>query len=120
MVGFNYLPFKVLSDEGWLPMPVPDDRGWLRYSARIDAAITVIDTLVSYQSVVTELPAIGIRNGGLVIVEAGTGAATLTIPRPVGGEASYSAVLTSIEPLARMLGESHAQADVSFVIIEES
>lgn len=119
-VGFGTVTFAVLASDGTLPAPAMDERGWLRYDATILlAAGLLVDDLRDLASTITIKPALGMRNGGLVVVEAGVGTRTLTIPTPAGGEQGYTAILTGVQPVANLLRDDAWQVDASWLLIAE-
>jgi hypothetical protein len=104
-VGFSTIHFKIATPDATIPWLVPDERGWNHYTATIRvASLHDVDVLMSLCSTVTERPAIGMRGGGLAVIEGGSsGAKLLTIPTPLGGERIYSAILTDFSPVGHLL-----------------
>lgn len=121
-VGFGTVLFSVYSPDGTLPAPVPDERGWKRYAASIQVGSNAdVETLDGLVSTITEKPAIGMRNGGTVIVEGGSaGARTLTFPTPNGGERVFTAILTSIQPVANLLHADQWQVEATWLLLVET
>lgn len=112
-VGFRSHPFVILTDDGSLPwVAVEPGTGWRSYAARVGiASAAAMDDLANDVSVITELPAMGMVWGGIIIVEAGPGPGTLTIPGAGGGERSFTALLTSFEPIGYLTADGYYQAD---------
>lgn len=118
-VGFYNIPFDVLAPDATLPYPTPDETGILIYEASVRLRSTVdVDALIALASTITIRPALGLRNSGSIVIEAGDGVRHLTIPLPDGEEVVYRAILTAIEPVANMLRDDAYSVDVSFVLIE--
>ncbi len=120
-VGFGTITFDVVAPDALLPSDVPDERGHRWYTATIMVASNAdMAALVNYATTITVVPSMGIRGGGTVIVEAGSGSRTLTFPEPVAGERVWSAILTTIEPTANMLHADSWMADCTWLLIEET
>lgn len=118
-VGFSTdVTFSVVpDDEARVALPVnaddSDARTW-------DATVLLdsqadFDLLEAYVSRADVLAAMG--GGGLVVVKAGRGVRTLTIPLSNGAERAYHALLVSIAGRPRLPGDSHLVADVSFLVL---
>lgn len=119
-IGFGTIFFSVYSSEGLLPSPVMDERGWLTYSAQIQVGSAAdVASLRNLASTLTIKPALGMRNGGTVIVEAGGGVKTLTIPLPEVAEKAYNAILTSLQPTANLLHSDQWQVEAAWLLISE-
>lgn len=120
-VGFSSVAFSVLATDGTLPAPAMDERGWLTYSATLYLASAAnVDALAALASTVTIKPAIGLRNTGTVVVEAGDGVRTLTFPTPESGERVFSAILTDLQPTGNLVNDAAWQCEASFLLIAET
>ena len=120
-VGFSTTAFAVLATDGTLPSPSLDEHGWLTYSATILVATdAAVDDLRALASTITIKAAMGLRNAGTVVVEAGPGVRTLTFPTPEGGERVFSAILTDIQATADLLHSSHWSVDAVWTLIAET
>lgn len=116
-VGYAAVAFAVLATEGTLPAPAPGELCDV-YAATIRLAATAdVAALRALRSRVTEKPAIGGLGLGTVVVEAGPGVRTLTIPLPAGGELAYDAILTDLRPTANLLRADQWQAEATFLLV---
>lgn len=120
MASFDGLPFGVVpDDQARFPIPsAPDGNAPRTY------AITAIvsnpatkGSLRNRKSVVTVLPMMGSASGGTIVIEGGTGVASLVYPDGNGGEDTVDALLTSIAPSAHMLSDTD-WLDLVFLIVE--
>lgn len=117
-VSFGGTPFRVKNDEGRLPAPKSSD-GFKRYDATLIVASTAnYNALFALRSVVTLGPAMGMMDGGFIVVEKGGGMGTLTIPTPAG-EVSYDAVLVDWDPQFHYDNEAAYLVDAGFILGDE-
>lgn len=120
-VGFADVTFKVVpGSDARLPFPVPaTDSDTRTYDASLLlSSLANYDTLYGYVSRFDILPAMG--GGGLIIIKAGTGVDTLTIPISNGSERTYDAVLVSLNPQVFMLEDNYLACEASFLVIRDT
>lgn len=118
-VGFGTVTFDVLAPDGALPYVVFNaDENHDTYDAEVRLRTTVAaQGLRGLESRISWQPAMGALRAGVLTIEAGLGQRVLTIPLPEGGEASYDAVLVSLESTGNMLTETGWTARASWFII---
>lgn len=120
-VGFGSVEFKVVpGSDARLPIPVAaTDSDTRTYDASLLLDnLADYDTLEDYISRFDILPAMG--GGGIIVVKAGTGVETLTIPISNGSERSYDAILVSLDASVFMLQDAYLACEASFLVIEET
>ena len=117
---FGTVEFKVYTEDGSLPVPTADDRGWLWYNATIQVATAdKMFDLQAYLTTITAKPAMGIRGGGTVVVEAGAGERDITYPSSLNDEIDGSAILTAMTPVANLFYDDQWRIDVTWLITSQ-
>jgi hypothetical protein len=119
-VQWDSTAFSVVAIDGTIPGVGIDENGIHTYTAEIMLASAAnMRTLREDVSTVTVVPAMGARNAGTVVIEAGTGGRSLTLPLPDGAEETWTAVLVSFEPMGNLLHDDAWTAEASWILIEE-
>lgn len=115
-VGFGSVLFNVVVDDSAsLPYPISDDDGIQRYTASlIMDSKTHVDSLNALLSKITILPALG--GGGLLVVERGSGVATLIYPGYGGTTVSASAILVSFAARSHAVLPDHWTVEAEWVL----
>lgn len=118
--GFGLASFSVYTD-GELPAPERGDGGVLSYTATVKLESSAqVDQLSSYFSVVTLRPALGLMNQGTIIIEAGAGVRSLTIPEANGTERVFDAVLTEFSASTKALTDAAWSVDATWILLGET
>lgn len=117
-VSYAGTTFGVETQDGLLPYPTADAAGLVSYSATINvASLSDVENVRTKRSIVTTYPSLGFAEAGIVVVEGGPGASTLTIP--IGtGDADYLAVLIAFEPQSLMMNDGYFRVAATWVIID--
>ena len=119
-VSFGTVAFSVYTDDGSLPVPTADERGWLWYNATIQVAdADKMFDLQAYLSTITVKPAMGMRNGGTVVIEAGAGERDITYPSSAGDDIDGSAILTAMAPTANMFFDDQWRIECTWLITSQ-
>lgn len=121
MASWDGTTFRVLAIDGALPAVQTDENGIHTYTAEIRLLSKAnYVTLREDVSTVTLVPAMGARNAGLAVIEAGTGVKVLILPLPGGDEETWDAILTGFTPVANLIHDHAWTAEATWLLIEES
>lgn len=119
-VGFNDIPFEVLTQDGRMPLPVTDEENGIEFyepQVRIRSQ-DLYRQLRALWSQVAIKPALGNARAGTVIVRRGVGAAVLIYPDGIE-EIESDAILIGFEP-ETLLGRQDAyRVRLRFVVLED-
>lgn len=117
-VGFNAIPFKVLTTDGRLPLPAYNQDGIQFYAAEILIASRAnYLSLASLFSVVTIKPSMSGLDSGTAQVEKGSGEKVLIYPDGPD-EVTVNAILLAFDPLARTADNIAYRAQCTWVLTE--
>lgn len=97
MVGFNDIPFVVLTTSGRLPHPKKDEAtgfDWYEAEIHLTSRAQMIE-LRNLQTQITARPAAGLMGAGTVVAERGPGKKVLIYPDG-GSEITVDAILTTM------------------------
>lgn len=116
-VGFAGITFNVETPDGFLPFPVPSQGIADRYTATIAiASLSDLGDLIDLRSDISEYPALGFANAGIINTEGGGGLGELIIP-VADGEATYQAVLIGIEAQSLMGHDGYYRASATWAVL---
>lgn len=119
--GFGSVAFSVTTSDGELPAIASDETGLQTYEATVKVGSSAnVDTLRSLQSIYTVRPMLGGINQGTIVVEAGVGVRSLTIPEANGAERVFDALLTSISASVYMTSDAAWMVDCSWLVLTET
>lgn len=119
MVGFDSVPFYVLTSDSTLPLPAREDGSGVYYYAPRVLSRSREDyiALQDLFSPTTVNPALGPLDTGVAVVERGVGVRTLVYPDG-SDEITVDAILVSILPQGRSLDQIGYVSQLRFFIAE--
>lgn len=118
---YNSIAYRVTTDDAQLPGPTPGDGGILSYTASITLGSAAdVASIAALLSIVTVKPALGMVNGGTIVVEAGPGSKTLVLPTSAGSERTFAAILTDFQSAPYVTTDATWRCDATWMLLAET